>query len=152
MAREKWKGTIDLDNVDLKRRFRNWVGALRGTYDVEIKPRKPLRSLKQNAWYHAAVVEPFAQFLRDQDYEVCGHDECHELLKEKFLAVEIADPLTGEVIGRSIRSTTDLSKDEFADYCERCRAWLLDFFGIITEDPDPDYAAAGAGAGKGGAR
>jgi hypothetical protein len=59
-------------------------------------------------------------------------------LKAKFLTRPVVRPDTGELIGRIVRSTTDLSTEEMTDYIERCRAWLLDFFGVMTNDPLPE--------------
>lgn len=133
--RPKLDTIIDFDNADLKKSVLRSIGTFTGQYKVKVLPTKPQRSGPQNRFYHAAIVEPFADFLRDQDYSVTSHDEAHEILKGKFLTVDVCDPLTGEVIAHRVRSTTDLSTEEMSEYCERCRAWLLDFFGIVTEEP-----------------
>lgn len=147
MPRPRVNNVLNLDTPETKRRLLAFVGALRGFYAVKVEPKRDSRSLRQNAWYHACIVEPFRQFLADQDYEATSHEAAHEILKAKFLTVEIADPQTGEVIGRRVRGSSDLSTEEFSDYCERCRAWLLDFFGIVTQDADPAYASVAGGRG-----
>jgi hypothetical protein len=127
----------DLAIPDIKRRVIQQVGVLVGIYDIEFDPRRDTRSNRQNAWYWACIVSAFAAYMRDQDYEIITDDEAHEFLKARFLAVSVHNRRTGEVIGRRVRSTTELSTEQFCEYCERCRAWLADFFGIIVPDPQP---------------
>jgi hypothetical protein len=138
MPRQKCKAILDLSDRDMKRRFVAWVGTLVGAWEVDIKPRRNTRSLAQNAFYWSCVCTPFADFLSAQDYELNTPEEAHEILKAKFLTRPVVRPDTGELIGRIVRSTTDLSTEEMTDYIERCRAWLLDFFGVMTNDPLPE--------------
>lgn len=135
MAREAIDNIIDLSNRDDKRRLMTSIGAMSGLYEVTIKPKRNLRSLRQNAYYWSCVAAPLAQYLSAQDYNITTPDEAHEVLKAKFLAVSIVNKSTGEVFGKRVRSSTELTTTEFWDYVERSRAWLLDFFGIITADP-----------------
>lgn len=138
MPREKCKAILDLSDRDMKQRFIRWIGTLAGAYEVEVRPRRNTRSLQQNAYYWACVVTPLADFLSAQDYELNTPEDAHEILKAKFLTTPVINPETGEIIGRIVRSTTDLSTEEMTDYIERARAWMLDFFGIWTQDAEPD--------------
>ena len=147
MSRPKVDAILDFDNGAIKADVLRKLGTYRGQYKVKVLPTRPQRSSNQNRWYHAAIVQPFAEFLTDNGYEVIGHDEAHEIIKAKFLRVDVCDPGTGEVVAERVRSTTDLSTEEFSDYCERARAWLLDMFGIHTEDPSYFHAAAACGVG-----
>lgn len=138
MAREIIKQLVNMDNADNKRRVIGSVGALSGWYEVELKPRRDTRSLRQNGWYWSCICPALAQFLEDQDYECCSVDFCHALLKAKFLSREVCDPRTGEVLARAAGSTANLTTEQFSVYCERCRAWLADFFNIYVPDPESD--------------
>lgn len=139
MARESIKLPLNLSVLDNKRRLVSQIGILDGWYDVSLMPRRPTRSLRQNAWYFSCIAAALAQYLSDQDYDVTTTDQAHELLKARFLKVAVTNKRTGEVLQNRVRSTTELTTEEFSDYCERCRTWLADFFGIIVPDPDPDH-------------
>lgn len=143
MARQSVKAILNLDDRDMKRRFIGWIGTLAGAYEVDVKPRRDTRSLRQNAWYWSCIVAPLADFLAAQDYELCSIGDAHEILKAKFLTDPVVNPATGEVVASRTRSTTDLTTAEFANYCDRARAWLWDFFGIHTNDPEPDVERRG---------
>jgi hypothetical protein len=100
-------------------------------------PRRPTRTLAQNAYWHGVIVESLRQFLAAQDYENCDHDFAHEILKEKFLRVPVYSPRTGAVMCYRTRSTADLDTAEFTDLIERARAWLADRFNVVVPDPVP---------------
>lgn len=130
---------LDMDNREIKRRLVTEVGALTGMYEVELKPKRSTRTLKQNAAWWALVVEPLFRFLRAQEYDIYDPDQAHEMLKVKLLRIAVVCERTGEVLGYRTRSTTELSTTEFADLYDRARAWLDDKFGIQIPDPDPDW-------------
>lgn len=136
MARDSFNGLLDLSDRTQKRALLAWAGVAQGMYRVKLEPAAPTRSNRQNAFWHACVVEPFAAFLRDQEFSLCSHEDAHALLKEKFLRVPVSDA-NGEVIGYVTRSTTTLSKPEFAKLVDAARLWLDEQFGIVTPDPDP---------------
>lgn len=135
MPRPPIKTTMDLDDIGNKRQLMAQIGTLTGLYRIEIEPARDVRSNRQNRWYWGCIVEALAQYMCEQDYDITGPYEVHEFLKARFLAVTVKDRKTGEVIGRRVRSTTELDTAQFSEYCERCRAWLADFFGIVVEDP-----------------
>lgn len=141
MARESILTMLDFDAADSKRTLMSQIGTLKGMYEVEITPRRGTRSQKQNAWYWSCIVRAFWEYLRDQDWTIGAQDEAHEFLKARFLARMVIDKRTGEMIGRRVRSTTELTTDEMADYCERCRVFLSEFCNTIVPDPDPAYTA-----------
>jgi hypothetical protein len=144
MARESIKLLMNLDVTDNKRRLMSAIGTLSGWYDVEVKPKRPLRSLRQNSWYHGSIVPALARYLQEQDYENCSESFCHALLKAKFLSRDFVDHRTGDVIARATGSTAKLTTDQFSLYCDRCRHWLQDFFNIVVPDPEPDPARRAA--------
>lgn len=136
MARPTIKTICEM-NATNKRQLMSAIGAMDGMYELEIKPRRNTRSLQQLRWYWSCICPALAQYLNDQDYEPITSEGAHELLKAKFLTVSVVHPATGEVVGSRSRSTGELTTLEFADYCERARVWLADFFGIIVPDPEP---------------
>jgi hypothetical protein len=122
-----------------KRRLIDSIGPLAGLYECRIEPRKNTRSSQQNRYFHGVIVEMFYQFLRDQDYDAASPEAAKGFLKAKFLLHELVNPETGEVIGRRVKSTAELSSEEFGDFIDRARAWLADFFGLVIPDPDQDW-------------
>jgi hypothetical protein len=133
MAREVIDLWLDLSNAANKRRLLASIGTLVGMYDIRITPRRAMRSNAANRYYWKVIVGTLVEFLNDQGQTVDA-SEVHELFKAKFLRRPIASPTTGEVIGQAIGSTTKLDTAQFADYIEKCRAWMLDMLGIVIQD------------------
>jgi hypothetical protein len=139
MPRQSVKTTIDMTDAGRKRDLIRCIGCMSGPYQVDLHPTRPRRSNQQNRWYWSCIVDLLSKYLSDQDYDLTDAEAAHEVLRGRFLASTLRDPKNGEPIGRYVRSTTSLTTEEFSDYCERCRAWMADMFGIITEDPDPAW-------------
>lgn len=131
----------NFDNAADKRMVLRRIGTLSGLWRLELMPYRARRTDAQNRYYWGVLVAAFRDYLNQQDYEITRAEQVHELLKCKLLTVDVANPATGEIIGQRVRSTTELSVEEFTDYVERARAWLLDFFGIIVPDPEPVLTA-----------
>lgn len=142
MRRETIKLTLDLTVADNKRRLLSTVGILTGMYDVALAPRRPTRSLRQNAAWWGLIVQPFYEFLRDQDIDISDPEQAHAILREKLLRVAVVSRRTGEVIAWRTRSTTELNTNEFAELYDKAQVWLADQFGIVVPDPDPQTVGA----------
>lgn len=135
MPRETIEYCMDLTSADNKRRLQAGIGPLQGFYDVSIKPRKGLRSQRQNAFYFGVVVAALKAFLNDQG-EMVDTDEAHNLMKAKFLRRAIIHHGTGEFIGQAIRSTAKLDVPEMSKYIQDCIDWQYDMFGIILPEQE----------------
>ena len=131
------KTVINFDDVDQKRKLLIHLGTLRGRWRVEIKPDRAQRSSAQNRWYWSCLATPLAQYLSEQDYDITSAEQAHEILRARFLTVDVVNRATGEVVGQRVRSSTELDTAQFADFCERSRTWMADFFNIIVPDPEP---------------
>lgn len=118
------------------------VQKLTGLYEVSLKPRKLTRSLNQNAYYFAAVVQPFRDWLRIEfgDPQI-DLDQAHEMLKVRILGMDekLVDS-TGEVLILIPRSKT-LDTWEFAQYIEKCAEFLASFAGIVVLPSELFYEA-----------
>ena len=124
---------VNMSDREVKQRLMIEIGRLSGLYEILIKPRKKTRSLNQNAYYWAAVVTPFTEWLRENygDSQI-DKEQAHEMLKVKILGLEEKHiPDTGEKVTLIPRSKT-LSIEEFEEYIEKCSAWLSEFCGIIV--------------------
>lgn len=137
MSRQKIDAIRDLDDPSTKRRLMSFIGTLRGWWEIKLEPRRDTRSLRANSYYHAEICAALSDFLRDQDWQQWHTGFAHRMLKEVCLKQEVLNPATGEVMTVT-GSTTELTVEEFFDYVERCRAYLLKTFLIETEDPERD--------------
>jgi hypothetical protein len=97
---------------------------------VDIYLGRAVRSQPQNRYYWGVVVAILA--------EECGYqrEEMHEALKWKFLRLEDPDhPIP------TVRSTTDLTTQEFEEYLEQIRIWAASELGVVI--PMPNEAVGG---------
>lgn len=103
-----------------------------GEYIVQVKRRKPIRSISANAYYWV-ILNIISMSTGEYD-----RDRLHEICKRKFNGELIQLPKGGtELIGRS---TADLDSKEFAGYVTRVKQWALDEWGIIIPElKDIDY-------------
>lgn len=138
MSREKEEPrVVNFDNIDAKRRFLEQAKKLRGLQEVSIRPRKKTRSLNANAYYWAAFIPDWTDWLREQYGDpTITTEQAHQLLKVRVLGPrEKVIEETGEVI-ELIPTTHDMDKDEFAIYLDKAKEWLADFAGIVVLDSD----------------
>lgn len=129
---------VNLSDPTVKRELMTQIGRLTGLYEFYLKPRKRTRSLDQNAYYWAAVVTPFTDWLR----EVYGDskidkEQAHEMLKVKILGLQEKE-IDGETISLIPRSKT-LTVEEFSEYIEKCAAWLAEFCEIVVVPSEMFY-------------
>lgn len=123
---------LNLSDARTKRTLVRMIERLEGPHRVSIVRWRPRRSDRANAYYFAAVVTPFYHYSRD-----CGNDmtkeDCHEFLKNEFGARRTwTDPATGEAKEFPAR-TSKMTTDEFAEYVERCSAWLAELGVFVPE-------------------
>ena len=137
MSRKEPPQVVNLDNVESKRRLMQKIQRLRGLHEITIQPRKKTRSLNANAYYWAAYVGPFTEWLRDEWGDpTITTEQAHIVLKKAVLgAKEKVIESTGEVI-ELIPTTHDMDKDEFAIYMDKAKEWLREFAGIIVLDSE----------------
>ncbi len=114
-------GKLFLDN---RESFDKYVAGLNGRVMIEVKKWRKQRTLNQNAFYWAVVIEMLA-------YELgYSQDEAHEAMKWQFLKIEIdGKPST-------VRSTHDLTTIEFMEYINKIKEWAFNFLNLIIPDPN----------------
>lgn len=140
---------VNLSDPTVKRELMTQIGRLSGLYEFYLKPRKRTRSLDQNAYYWAAVVTPFTDWLREVygDSQI-DKEQAHEMLKVKILGLQEKE-IDGETISLIPRSKT-LTVEEFSEYIEKCAAWLAEFCEIIVIPSENFYEGETLGKkGKG---
>lgn len=123
------KGEVVIQN---KRLLRDWANQFKGkNIKIRIQNGKK-RSLPQNDYYHAVVVEEVRLGFINLGY-IMNHDQTHEWLKEKFnpVMVENKQGVMIEMPG----STTDTTTVTFAEYIERIAQFAAEFLGIAIPPP-----------------
>lgn len=110
---------IDFSNAKLKQAMLGYIRGLEGPHHFDVRKWRGNRTLPQNAYYHGVVLIYVAEGLKEATGEDWTGGRAHEFCKEKFLSIDIFSKKTGEVIGRFIRSTASLNKEEFAKYIDQ---------------------------------
>jgi len=87
------------------------------------KPRSP-RTNQMNRYYWL-LMNILARSSQDRN-----KDEWHEDLKSKFLIENPDSPLP------RVRSTTDLSIQEFSEYLQNIKRLVAEYYGIVLPEPE----------------
>ena len=92
----------------------------------------------QRKYYFGVIVEILAGLIA----ESCGEklaakhrEQAHEVLKLKCNPDQMISPSTGEAI-EIPGTTTKQTTVEHNDYCERCRQWIFEFWGVVVPLPN----------------
>jgi hypothetical protein len=130
------KMVLDMDDIKVKRNLMAKISVMTGLVEVSIKPRKLTRSLSQNSYWWAAVVQPFSEWLSQEWGESIELEQAHEILKQKILGTdELTNKKTGEVI-EITRSSRVLDTAEFGEMIDKAALWLAEFCGIVVLPPE----------------
>jgi hypothetical protein len=146
---------IDFGNRDQRDLLWQKLRLLAGRWRITLTEHRPRRSDRQNRFYWPCAVAPLGKFLRNCDMEIAGSLisdlQVHGLLKHKFLRQTVFSPVTGEVIGDTTLSTTQLTVPEFNTYLDRVMAYAQVEFDIDVPEPrvyrereETNHAARGA--------
>lgn len=100
---------------------------------VTIEDAAGVRSPEQNAYYHAAIVEPITNRYNDfgERFDV---EQVHAILKYKFLKSYRCDE-HGEIKFEFVRSTSDLLVYEFSFYLDDCIRYAAEDLELPIEPP-----------------
>lgn len=93
---------------------------------------------KQRGYYFGVIVDILARLIADscgEEVQPKHHKQAHEELKRMCNPIEIASPVTGEVIVIA-GSTKDQDTVESSDFHERCRQWIFEFWGVVVPLPN----------------
>lgn len=115
-------------NIYDKKRFHNYMAKMNGKeIQLSVGPKMKPRSLNENAYYWAVVVQTLADEF--------GYlpEEMHSILKSLFLKKET---LLKKKKYMTVASTALLSTIEFEDYCEKIRKWALVDHGVKIPLPN----------------
>lgn len=124
----------DLSNGLHREQFKTRCGHLlsKGCV-VDLTEKKPMRTLRQNSYLHAAL----GYFGMQSGYTVEEVKSWHfkETCNPELFVRYKADGITGER-RKVLRSSTELTTDEMTLAIERFRNWAADVAGIYIPSPD----------------
>ena len=100
--------------------------------EFTVRKAKAKRSDPQNRYYWGVVVFLIHHALQAGGMEL-SREQTHELLRFRFLKQDTPIGDDGEFI-TTVRSTTDLDKEEFSIYVDQCKAFAADFLNVVIPD------------------
>lgn len=111
------------------------LDALRGrNIKIEVSDAKPTRSTQQNRYYWGVVVWMIWHGLKEAGWDL-SREETHEMLRVRFLSEDRPLNNDGE-FATVVRSTTDLSTEEFVAYTDQCVRFAAEYLGVVIPPPN----------------
>lgn len=110
-----------------------------GTKRTLLKAVDETRSLRQNAYYFGSLTL-LAAHMRDHFNMSHKTETWHELFKEMYIVPTVTE-INGRIV-KSYRTTTDMTKKEFAEYMDKIIDYCVVEYGCQIPPPDPDYGVA----------
>ena len=83
----------------------------------------------QNGYYFGVIVNEYRNGAWETQQRMLNSDQAHDELKANCNYLDFYNEDTG-VVMRSIQSTADLTTVQFEEYLTRCRAFILEWYGI----------------------
>jgi hypothetical protein len=112
------------------------LATFKGRVIITIETAKKKRSSQQNRYLHAAFTilsKELINYTGDERYTAAM---VKDIVKCKFLTVDMINENSGEVIGTSIKSTTELSTFEMNEFIENMIRWAAEQFNINIPYPN----------------
>lgn len=131
---------LNMDDINEKKSLMSRIGSLKGLWEVTLKERKRTRTLDQNAYYWAAVVTPWLEWLREAEGDPSiDKEQAHVALKGAVLGMRtVTNKGTGVAVEIPPSSRT-MKTDQFANYVEAAAKFLAEFAGIVVLEPKLFY-------------
>lgn len=119
----------------IKKLFDLWEQLKTGKWSIEAKSLTK-RSLQANAYYWLILTDYVQPALYECGWrEVKTKDDAHHFVAKLFLKVKMVNENTWEETER-IKSTTELTKEEFQIYLEEIRQWAAEYMNIYIPEPN----------------
>lgn len=101
---------------------------------ITIEKLSSKRSLQQNKYIHYLFTS-FMDGLNElgNDFTM---DEVKELCKAKFALIDVVNESTGEIIGKRIKGTSEMTKIELNEFFENIIHWAAETFNITLYYPN----------------
>ena len=107
-----------------------------GRISITIQKVKKVRSNQQNRYLHAAFTILSTELINYTGDERYTAVMVKDIVKCKFLTVDMINESSGEVIGTRIKSTTELSTLEMNEFIENMIRWAAEQFNITIPYPN----------------
>lgn len=93
-------------------------------FQITLERKVKKRSSKQNAYYFGCCLPAVIDALVENGYprSELNQEVVHEMLKIKFLTVDLVSEQTGEVL-TIVKSTTELSTTDFMNFIDDIVRW-----------------------------
>jgi hypothetical protein len=128
------KGTLSIHN---RQRLLEWARQYPGkNVVIKFERKGSKRSSPQNRYYWGCVIKEITLRLRDLGHQWLTDEDVHDMMRLKFNYEQVVSE-EGEVLELP-KSTTTLTKTQFAEYVDNIRMWASGFLGIDIPDPNAD--------------
>ena len=107
-----------------------------GRISITIQKVKKVRSNQQNRYLHAAFTILSTELINYTGDERYTAVMVKDIVKCKFLTVDMINESSGEVIGTRIKSTAELSTLEMNEFIENMIRWAAEQFNITIPYPN----------------
>jgi hypothetical protein len=126
------KGALSIHN---RQRLLEWAKQYPGkNVVIKFERKGSKRSSPQNRYYWGVVIREITIRLRELGHQWLNDEDVHDMMKLKFNHEQIVSE-EGEVLELP-KSTTALTKTQFAEYVDNIRMWAVGFLGINIPDPN----------------
>lgn len=112
------------------------VATFSGRVSITIQKAKKTRSNQQNRYLHAAFTILSKELINYTGDERYTPKVVKDIVKCKFLTVDMINENSGEVIGIRIKSTTQLSTLEMNEFIDNMIRWAAEQFNINIPYPN----------------
>jgi len=128
------KGALSIQN---RQRLIEWAKQYPGkNVVIKFERKGSKRSSPANRYYWGVVIKEITIRLRDLGHQWLTDEDVHDMMKLKFNHEQIVSE-EGEVLELP-KSTTTLTKTQFAEYVDNIRMWAAGFLSINIPDPNAD--------------
>lgn len=138
-------GAIRIQNRDA---MLSWVAQVGDGIEIvgKLELAEETRSARASNYYWAVVLKMAAEHtgqLADDIHDVM----CQMFLPDEHKQVEFFNRLTGDKLTVDVdkRRSSKLNRQQFYDFVEQVRVWMVEFLGVTTPDPDPEFWRKRAG-------
>lgn len=103
-------------------------------YTIVIRVKRKPRSNGQNKYYWGIVVPQVLRGLKEAGFNVFSKDDAHDIIKFKFLKVNLEND-SGEFV-ESFKSTKEMSTSEFKEFIEHLQIWASEYLNQYIPSPN----------------
>ncbi len=105
---------------------------------LTIEEYRDKRSNQANRYYWGIVVDTIHRALKESGWEITK-EGTHEMLRFRFLREDRPIGEDGEFV-TTVRSTTELDRQEFGDYIEACCRFAAEYLNTVIPAPNEQVA------------